>query len=258
MLMNLPGSKNIAQVHEVLEDKINYYVVMEKVDGMDLFEVLENKGTVQFPEAKAILNELLKAVQDLHARGCIHKDLKLENVMVDKLPCKKANAQRKYDSCPAVFGSRSPTVVKLIDFDTVEPFSITNRAKSVVGTDQYIAPEAYDGHYSPTSDIFSVGVIAYRLIAGRFPFTSSMFDDGPGQNYVGSPKMKAIQDRLEHYHIDFNEAPWAADEHAKDLVMWMLRTNQKDRPTAEQCLQHKFFEEARQTLDVPERRIVTM
>jgi len=82
-----------------------------------------------------------------------------------------------------------------------------------------------------------------------------MFDDGPGQNYVGSPKMKAIQDRLEHYHIDFNEAPWAADENAKDLVMWMLRTDQKDRPTAEQCLQHRFFEEAGQTLDIPQRHV---
>merc|ERR1711971_1509210 len=108
MLMNLPGSNYIAQVHEVLEDKTNYYVVMEKVHGMDLFEVLEDKGGVQILEAKAILKELLKGVQDLHACGCIHKDLKLENVMVDKPSCKNAYARRK--SCPAVFGSSSPSV----------------------------------------------------------------------------------------------------------------------------------------------------
>merc|ERR1719454_1011453 len=86
MLMNLPGSDNIAQLHEVLEDKSTYYVVMEKVEGMDLFEVLQNEGRIPVGEVKAILRQLLRAVQDLHARGCIHKDLKLENVMVDKAP----------------------------------------------------------------------------------------------------------------------------------------------------------------------------
>merc|ERR1740117_967488 len=85
MLMNLPASDNIARLHEVLEDDLMYYVVMEKVEGMDLFEVLHNEG-VPIGEAKAILRQLLQAVQDLHAKGCIHKDLKLENVMLDASP----------------------------------------------------------------------------------------------------------------------------------------------------------------------------
>jgi len=135
----------------------------------------------------------------------------------------------------------SPTV-KLIDFDTVEAFSPKDRAKSVVGTDQYIAPEAYAGHYSPTSDIFSCGVIAYRLISGKFPFNHAMFDDKPGENWVGSPKMKCIQDRLRHFQIDWSIAPWPEEPEATKLVRWMLQTNERDRPTAQQTLEHAFFE----------------
>ena len=101
MLMNLPATNNIVRIHEVLEDALMYYVVMEKVEGMDLFELLRNKGGLPIDEAKAILRQLLQAVQDLHSRGCIHKDLKLENVMVDSPK-----------------SASGPTVVKLIDLDT--------------------------------------------------------------------------------------------------------------------------------------------
>lgn len=262
MLLNLPASENIARVYEVLEDDRMYYIVMEKVDGMDLFEVLHSEGRLPLLQAKAIIRQLLQAVNDLHSRGCIHKDLKLENVMVDTSP--------KSPKSPTSPGSKpkprrgtststssipeepaSPTV-KLIDFDTVELFSPKDRAKSVVGTDQYIAQEAYAGHYSPASDIFSCGVIAYRLISGKFPFKNAMFDDKPGENWVGSPKMKTIQDRLKHFTVDFSIAPWPAEPHARDLVRWMLDNNEKSRPTAKQCLEHGFFDFTGQTPALPQ------
>jgi calcium-dependent protein kinase len=131
--------------------------------------------------------------------------------------------------------------VKLIDFDTVEEFSPKIRAKSVVGTDQYIAQEAYAGHYSFASDIFSCGVIAYRLMSGKFPFKNNMFDDEPGENWVGSPKMKVIQNRLKTFHIDWTIAPWDSETSACDLVKWMLHMNEKERPTADDALKHVFL-----------------
>jgi len=256
MLLNLPESDNIAQVYAVMEDKTTYYIVMEKVDGMDLFELLQSEGRMPIGQAKAILRELLKAINDLHSRGCIHKDLKLENVMVDpKSPTgPEAKGRQSFHlgrgSSVDLEEPKSPTV-KLIDFDTVETYQPKTKAKSVVGTDQYIAPEAYAGHYSFSSDIFSIGVIAYRLISGRFPFKNAMFDDKPGENWVGSPKMKQIQDRLKHFDVDFTHTPWPEQTKARELVRWMLQSNEKDRPTAQQTLAHAFLETDGKTPALP-------
>lgn len=272
MILNLPKSENIAQLYEVVEDAHAYYVVMEKVEGMDLFELLDSEGRISIAEARAILRKLLQAVQALHAKGCIHKDLKLENVMVDKSPkdsqSPKSSKSKKSGRFGMGTGSRDslcrgsstatiredspePTV-KLIDFDTVEEFSPTVRAKSVVGTDQYIAQEAYAGHYSYASDIFSVGVIAYRLISGKFPFKNQMFDDEPGENWVGSPKMKVIQDRLRHFNIDWTIQPWPTETSARDLVRWMLQMNEKDRPSANDALKHVFLMHTGETPLLPQ------
>jgi len=279
MLMNLPASENICQLFEVLEDTITYYVVMEKVEGMDLFEYLDNQGRLELGMAKAILRKLLLAIKALHDKGCIHKDIKLENIMVDKSPKLRSDGFSSPKSpsstglplraltCPSLTPTgkkekrasfapddspdpAEPTV-KLIDFDTVEEYSPVVRAKSVVGTDQYIAQEAYAGHYSPASDIFSVGVIAYRLMAGRFPFKNQMFDDEAGENWVGSPKMKVIQERIKHFHIDWTIAPWPQETNARDLTRWMLQNNERDRPTADQALSHAFLEFTGKTPGLP-------
>merc|ERR1719422_261786 len=99
---------------------------------------------------------------------------------------------------------RSQTPVKVIDFDTVEDWSPKSpTATRVLGTDQYIAPEAYEGHYSPASDVFAVGVIAYRLLTGSFPFDENIFDDKPGENWVGSPKMREIREKLNNVRLDW-------------------------------------------------------
>merc|ERR1719491_540491 len=101
-MINLPRSGSIAQISDVWEDKENYYVIMEKVGGSDLFELLDSEGLLPLHETKAIIRQVLKGVAALHAKGCIHKDLKLENVMVDR---SKADEQ-----------DRDAPVVKLIDF----------------------------------------------------------------------------------------------------------------------------------------------
>jgi len=257
-LLNMPDSTHIARIYDVFEDPKTFFIVMEKVSGMDLFEAIEREDmTVQ--QGKEIVRQLLGAMVHLHSHNAVHKDLKLENVMVDSPKGKSAMSPkqaspkcRPLDNFCLEAPPQSPTVVKLIDFDTVETFSLENRARSVVGTDQYIAQEAYAGHYSPASDIFSVGVIAYRLICGKFPFAKAMFDDKPGENWVGSPKMKQIQNRLKEFQINFKIAPWPAEAKARELTRWMLQTDGKDRPTAKQALEHPFFEVTGQTPAIPQ------
>jgi len=265
---------------------------MERLRGMDLSELMEHEGRFATTDIRLILRNILQGVADLHSKGLIHKDLKAENVMVDKpctrspkTPAQKAaralefgkspkpqerpsttctvrsnldgttpgkrgrNAQREWGfadlqrkSSPASSdGAGADWTVKLIDFDTLCPHKPRHKAKYVVGTDQYIAPEAYAGYFSSASDIFSVGVIAYKLFSLRYPFKEQMFDDDAADNWCGSPKMMQISDRIKQFQVNFEIHPWLTETQARDLTKWMLESEADARPTAAQCLQHPFF-----------------
>ncbi|CAE7042327.1 pknL [Symbiodinium natans] len=109
-------------------------------------------------------------------------------------------ANAKVDWSSFMGGDQSPVKVKLIDFDTVETVQpqTPKKAKDVLGTDQYIAQEAYDGNYSAASDIFAVGVIGYRLLTSKFPYKADIFDDELsvrkkrliGNSFAGCPALQ--------------------------------------------------------------------
>mmetsp|Transcript_5323 Transcript_5323/g.14702 ORF Transcript_5323/g.14702 Transcript_5323/m.14702 type:complete len:388 (-) Transcript_5323:90-1253(-) len=233
-LLNLPDNCGVVKLHEVLEDPQVFFVVMEKVQGMDLFETLDAEGAMTLDTVRDILRQLLSSLSHLHAHNAVHKDLKLENVMVDCTPTSRGDSKQP-----------SPNSVKVIDFDTLEEWTPSSpTSKDVVGTDQYISQEAYAGKYSPLSDIFAAGVIAYRLLSGKFPFHDDMFDDQAGENWVGSPKMAQIRRRLKIAKIDLSHAVFRDNPEACDLVTRMLSCNELERPTASAALEHPFLHQA--------------
>jgi serine/threonine protein kinase len=254
--LNMPRVDAICELYEVLETKDTYYVVMEKVQGKDLFETMVQERIAQV-DAREIIRQILSALTVLHNSGRIHKDLKLENVVVD-LPPKAPMWKICRSNSPAStksqsFTSRSqesncllsPTSpeAKLIDFDTVQDWEPSSpKSKDVLGTDGYIAPEAYGGEYSPASDIYCVGVIMYKLITRKFPSPPDIFDDKPGENWVGSPAMKRIQSTLRSSTIDFTRAPLDKCLVAADLCARMLTYDPLERPSAEEALSHAWFQ----------------
>jgi len=241
-LLNMPDSGNICRLYEVLEDPKTFYIVMEKVSGMDLFETLEQEN-VGVDVAREILRQLLAAMAHLHAHNAVHKDLKLENIMVQTDISPPSRGGRR-DSTNSTLSCATPTSVKVIDFDTLDQWTpASGVSKDVVGTDQYIAQEAYAGKYSPLSDVFAVGVIAYKLLCGRFPFHDEIFDDEAGENWVGSPKMLQIRRRLKIAKVDFSDRCFQEQPKALDLIMRMLSYNEQFRPTAAAALEHEWFQE---------------
>ena len=244
-MMNLPPCGNIAKLYEVLEDAVNYYVIMEECKGQDLFECLHSaQGKLKPEEVMEVLSQILTALASLHAEGIIHKDLKLENVMLDRTPSTAHSVSKVWSEKGSENGGEvgSPLIAKLVDFDTVEEWTPKSpKAKDVMGTDQYISQEAYAGNYSFASDIFAVGVIGYRLLVGRFPFDKRLFDDEPGENWVGSPKMKEIREKLCNYQINWNHEVFRRQPQAMDLLKSMLAMDEKMRPTAEAAAAHAWF-----------------
>jgi serine/threonine protein kinase len=244
--LNMPKVDTICQFLEVLETRDTYYVVMEKVDGKDLFEQMCADHIKQV-DAREIVRQILDALNQMHKIGRIHKDLKLENVMVDM-----ESPMKKEMIASVLEGTESPATVKLIDFDTAQAWEPSSpKAKDVLGTDGYIAPEAYAGEYSPASDIYCVGVIMYKMLTRRFPLRPDIFDDQPGENWVGSPAMKRIQDRLRTETIDFGRPPLDRLPEAADLCREMLRFDASLRPSAEEGLMHPWFQMPAEMLSPP-------
>jgi len=139
----------------------------------------------------------------------------------------------------------SPIETKLIDFDTVvdaNQIGSPRLSKVIVGTDGYIPPEAYKGKYSAASDIYSAGVIMFKLLTREYPWDKSFFDDVPGENWVGSPSMNRIADRLANTKIDFNLPALVCNEAARDLLEQILDPEPHKRPSAEEVLSHRWFD----------------
>eukprot|EP00930_Biecheleria_cincta_P040818 TRINITY_DN27959_c0_g1_i1.p1 TRINITY_DN27959_c0_g1~~TRINITY_DN27959_c0_g1_i1.p1 ORF type:complete len:367 (-),score=55.94 TRINITY_DN27959_c0_g1_i1:168-1268(-) len=238
--LNMPVTDNICQYLDVIATDSTYYVVMEKVEGQDLSEQI-NHARMSHADAREIVFQIVQALQTLHNEGRIHKDLKLENVMVDmragKEPCSPGSAHAVSEHSPTSPG------VKLIDFDTVADWEPSSpKAKDVLGSDGYIAPEAYSGQYSPASDMFCVGVIMYKLLTRKFPFRPAIFDDEPGENIAGSSAMRRVAEKMKSEKVNFNRSPLNHSPEAADLCSKLLAMDPCHRPSAEEALQHQWFQ----------------
>jgi hypothetical protein len=237
--LNMPRVRTICELFDVLETSECYYVVMEKAEGKDLCEHMTDRSLSHL-DAQEVVRQILLALVAMHKAGRIHKDLKLENVMVDlNSSSGKARAELAayISECPM-----SSADAKLIDFDTVATWHPNHPEETdIVGTDGYIAPEAYDGNYSPASDLYAVGAIMYFLLTGTWAFGRELFDDLPGENYAGSVAMKRVQQRLRTANIDFARSPFDRDPEAADLVARLLSNDPELRPSAAEALAHEWF-----------------
>ena len=129
------------------------YMVTEYISGQTLRDILDVRRTFGFEEACYIISQMLDALNELHLRGIIHRDIKSQNIYL-----------------------RSDSSVKLADFGIsifMNDKNPINESKKIVGTPQYLAPEIINGgKASPLSDIYSLGITFFELITGTVPFDS--------------------------------------------------------------------------------------
>ena len=131
------------------------YLVMERVWGEPLSDVLAREGALEPARAAEIVLQVLGGLEVLHAAGLVHADIKSSNVMVEA-------------------GVGGAETVKLIDFGLVarEPLPGADHAEELItGTPHYMAPEVIRGRgVSAASDIYAVGVLLFELLTGALPF----------------------------------------------------------------------------------------
>jgi len=220
------GSQHVLDIMEIIESSAEFYVIMPKCTGGELFEFLATETEVPEAECKRIIREILTAVGHLHKNKLIHRDIKPENIMFDLNRTKEA----------------SPKTVKLIDFDTCFEWSpMTPKSRRFVGTPGYIAPEALMGEISPQSDLWSIGVILYILMTGEMPWSSLVsLEDG----IVGSPGATKMYNALKAEVLEWEQEPWPDFPMARELCQKLLAFKTEERvATVEEALSHPWLKE---------------
>lgn len=140
---------NIVQVYDVSSsDKANF-IVMELIDGISMKQYMEKKGILNWKETLHFSMQIAKGLEHAHSRGIVHRDIKPHNIMVLKN------------------GS-----VKVMDFGIARVMNKSNTlTKEALGSVHYISPEqAKGGHTDNRSDLYSLSVVMYEMMAGRPPY----------------------------------------------------------------------------------------
>lgn len=153
-VMTLVKHPNIVQLYEVMATKSKIYFVIEYVKGGELFNRVA-KGKLKEDVARRYFQQLISAVDFCHSRGVYHRDLKLENLLLDE------NENLKVSD----FGLSALAETKRQD----------GLLHTTCGTPAYVAPEVISrkGYDGSKADIWSCGVILYVLLAGYLPFHDS-------------------------------------------------------------------------------------
>ncbi|MEP7272944.1 MAG: protein kinase [Acidobacteriota bacterium] len=135
------------------------YIAMEWLEGHTLEEELELRGRFGFEMAGDILAQVAAALDAAHAHRIVHRDLKPANIMLVKR---------------AGWVEGAPAQVKVLDFGIAKVVSETTAASvsAPMGTPHYASPEQFrtGGHIDGRSDIYSLGVVLFRMLTGTFPF----------------------------------------------------------------------------------------
>ncbi len=142
---------NIMKLHEVIKtDKFNY-LIMEYIDGISLLEIIKNEKKHYLEEKRAlkIFIQIVKAIEYCQSKNICHRDIKLENILTLK-----------------------NDIIKLIDFGFAVKTNKETFQTLLCGSPSYMAPEIVkkEKYIAQYSDIWSLGVLLYSMLFGRFPF----------------------------------------------------------------------------------------
>jgi len=197
-----------------------YFLVMELVEGGELFDLIVRSKSLSEPEAQHVFLQILEGVGYMHARGVIHRDLKPENILVaSSRPTTEGGGSVLHD-------------VKIADFGLSKAIGGgASLARTRVGTPQYWAPEVLDvqrrgGSYDHAADFWGLGAILFVMLCGRYPF------DG---------QKAPLDEQIRTASYSMTGVRWRnISEEAKSLVRGLLRVNPEDRLSLEECMQHPW------------------
>ncbi|KAI4183331.1 MAG: hypothetical protein LQ346_006368 [Caloplaca aetnensis] len=205
VIMKLIEHPNIISLYDVWENRGELYIVLEYVDGGELFNHITTYGQLPEHEAIRLFRQIIAGLSYCHRFNICHRDLKPENILLD--------------------GSRN---VKLVDFGMAVLQPADRALKTACGSPNYAAPEVIRGvgYRGDRADIWSCGVILYAMLAGCLPF-----DSPDGWNAV-------IACVLEGKY----QFPNGMSAYSQDLIYRMLQMDPKKRISIKHMWQHPLLQ----------------
>ena len=216
-IISLLSNPNVVEIREVYETKRWMFIMMEQVQGGELFNYLQN-NVVTEPDMANIMRQLLLGIQYLHQCGIIHRDLKPENILVEM---------------QAPIG---PTDTNLIRRVKITDFGLSKLAVPIeltfdcCGTPAYVAPEVlHKVGYRQHVDMWACGVILYSMVCKQLPFQSN----------DRKQTFKHIKER----QPDFMSSAFqdSVSPHCVDMIRKMLNKEPTKRISVAEALEHPFF-----------------
>lgn len=205
VIMKLIDHPNIMRLYDVWETSTELYLILEYVEGGELFDYLCNKGRLSTFEALTYFQQIISAIDYCHRLNIAHRDLKPENLLMD---------QNKN--------------IKVADFGMAawQASSENGLLQTACGSPHYAAPEVIMGkkYNGRAADIWSCGVILFALLVGRLPF-----DD---------EDLPTLLDKVKSGMFDM---PSGVEPFAKDLISKMLQKDVVKRITIPEILRHPFY-----------------
>ncbi|KAK4070580.1 hypothetical protein Trihar35433_5047 [Trichoderma harzianum] len=197
---------HIARLYEVIVTENLVWMVLEYCAGDELYNYLLDHGPLPMPKVQKIFAQLVGAVSYVHMQSCVHRDLKLENILFD-----------------------THENVKLVDFGfTREYEGRTNHLQTFCGTICYSAPEMLKGekYAGEKVDVWSLGIILYALLCGELPF------DDDDDNITRTKILTEEPTYPEHFPTE-----------AIPLIKSLLSKRPLLRPSLPEILAHPFLAE---------------
>lgn len=203
IIMKLLNHPNVLRLYDVWETSKALYLVLEYVEGGELFDLLVERGPLQELEAIKYFRQIILGTAYCHALGICHRDLKPENLLLD-----------------------GQLNVKLADFGMAALESNGKLLETSCGSPHYAAPEIVSGfkYHGAASDVWSCGVILFALLTGRLPF-----DDDNIRNLL----LKVQAGKF--------EMPTDISPEAQDLIARMLTADPSQRIKTDRILKHPLL-----------------
>ena len=203
-ILKLLYHPNISQLYETLSTSHNFYIMMEYIDGGDLFEYISTNNFLSEQKSCKYFRQLISAIEYLNKLGIAHRDIKPENILLNS----------------------SKTTLKLIDFGLSNFCGKDEMLNSSCGSPCYASPEMISGYpyYGLISDIWSCGIVLYCMLIGSLPF-----DD---------ENLKILYDQITEGKF---YVPSTLSNEAIDLLKKLLCVNPQKRITLNEIKNHVWF-----------------